>query len=367
MKTRAIFPILIVLLAPGACDRRANETAAEPSAASSPSVIAPEAGPAGGEAELRAYIARNEGTGADGESVPVTLFASSTLPDNPASRPPFTERRIRYSPYNLLDGDPRTAWAEGADGSGLGESVSFSFDFMHLSVEEITIDEIRVLPGYFDERHFKANNRVRRLRLRAGEGASLAVDLADAMSEQVIVPPEPIVLSARQNSLTLAIEDVFRGDTYDDTCLSGISFLQSGKRLRPDLPARIGYEGGRYPLESFTGDKELCVVVKDPAFCFFMRPNGTLSGYKEAGVGTDSAHGTWEYDETKGVFQLSFTYVQVLNYSIENSTTKDYRFEKKPLSALGAGSAELMYRGPFYLYAYSGGFIEGLPDRTDGR
>ncbi len=308
------------------------------------------------EEELRAYISANEAP------LPVTLLASSTLPDDPGARPPLSERRIRYSPYNILDDDPRTAWAEAAKGPGKGETVTFCFDFMRFPDAEIRIEAIRVMSGYFDEKFFKANNRVRRLSLRAEGSEPVAVDLADGMTEQLATLSAPLVIDARNDEITLTIEDVYRGDKYDDTCLSGISFLCDGIPLPLDLPARVGYEGGRYPLRSFDGEKSLNVVVEDPVFVFNLNQDGKLAGYKEASIATDSAYGSWDYDEAEGVFVATFTYVQILEYSIEGSKTKDYEFDRVRLYPLGSGCAESAFRGNRSGYGYSGDYIAGLPE-----
>ena len=54
-----------------------------------------------------------------------------------------------------FDGDPSTADYEGTDGSGIGEEPLISFD------TPVSIDMIEFMAGYFDERWFSVNNRIK--------------------------------------------------------------------------------------------------------------------------------------------------------------------------------------------------------------
>lgn len=42
-----------------------------------------------------------------------------------------------YSPSNLIDGNPATAYVEGADGTGVGESLTFQFGLTPYYITEI--------------------------------------------------------------------------------------------------------------------------------------------------------------------------------------------------------------------------------------
>lgn len=62
-----------------------------------------------------------------------TVWASSTL----QSKPPG-----RYSVKNAFDGDSTTAWVEGVEGDGAGESITVEF------LENVTVKGFLLFPGY---------------------------------------------------------------------------------------------------------------------------------------------------------------------------------------------------------------------------
>ncbi len=62
-----------------------------------------------------------------------TVWASSTLP---------SKQLGRYSVKNAFDGDSTTAWVEGVEGDGAGESITVEF------LENVTVKGFLLFPGY---------------------------------------------------------------------------------------------------------------------------------------------------------------------------------------------------------------------------
>lgn len=81
-----------------------------------------------------------------------SVWASSVLSET------LDGRDVSYPPVKLFDEDPATAWVEGAEGTGVGEQVTFLTDRPVASLE-ITNGFAR------SERLFRRNGRPRELRL----------------------------------------------------------------------------------------------------------------------------------------------------------------------------------------------------------
>jgi hypothetical protein len=136
---------------------------------------------------------------------PATATASSTLKATSTNN---------YGATNLLDGDVTTAWSEGANGSGIGESVTFTFS------SPTVLTRIEIANGYQkDQQRFEGNPRVQTLRLEYSNGTTQLVDLLDSMEFQSIVPTRQPV-----EWVKMVIVSVYAGTVWDDTSLSEVRF-----------------------------------------------------------------------------------------------------------------------------------------------
>lgn len=129
--------------------------------------------------------------------------ASSELPP---------EGSISYGPAQAIDGDPTTAWNEGADGHGEGEHLRLQF------AEPVWVRRLVLRNGYQkDGRTYFDNSRVDRLLVRL-DGVSYVVDLHDQTGEQAVSFPEPI----RATTVTLEVVEAVPGSSYDDLAISEV-------------------------------------------------------------------------------------------------------------------------------------------------
>jgi hypothetical protein len=118
-----------------------------------------------------------------------------------------------YPAYNAVDGNPSTAWAEAADGSGVGEGFTVTFPVKR------GVSEVRVLPGYAKtEALFRKYNRPKVLDVEFSDGTKTSLSLADDPSLQRF----PVSVDAEWAKVTIA--DVYRGTTRDETYVSEIEF-----------------------------------------------------------------------------------------------------------------------------------------------
>jgi hypothetical protein len=121
-----------------------------------------------------------------------------------------------YPASNLVDGDPSTAWAEGAKGSGIGHWIDVTFPQMR------ELRELRILPGYAKRPElFAKYNRPKTLRFDYSDGTSSTVTLADSPSLQ------RFPVSATASKVRVTILDVYRGSVRDETYVSEIDFGQA--------------------------------------------------------------------------------------------------------------------------------------------
>ena len=142
-----------------------------------------------------------------------TITASSSLP---------ASRTINYGPSNAHDFDHTTAWVEGANGPGIGESLTYEFPG---GCPRITT--VKILNGYVkSEKAWRENNRVKQLRIWY-EGKPLAIlDLEDTRDMQCF---EVGTLGynnsdAAKWQLRFEIVAVYPGTKYHDTAITELIF-----------------------------------------------------------------------------------------------------------------------------------------------
>ncbi len=163
-----------------------------------------------------------------------------------------------YGPFNLVDNDTQTAWVDGIEGHGIGESI------------KIVVPEgkngLKIFPGYGkNESLFYKNDRPSKLRISGIVGINpegyvsetagvyycisvpgeIIIGLEDKMGFQYIdwTGLQPAIDSLYQEidslfkrsfpmlvagpikkMLSVEITDIFPGSSWDDTCISEISF-----------------------------------------------------------------------------------------------------------------------------------------------
>lgn len=120
-------------------------------------------------------------------------------------------------------------WVEGVKGYGIGESITIS------SEEEF--NKIIILNGYVDVNRvdlYKKNSRVKTFTLKDLDNkVDYKINLED------LVEFQSFVLSNKTKNVKLIIEDVYKGDKWDDTCITGLVTLAS--YVDPDVPLNQSY------------------------------------------------------------------------------------------------------------------------------
>jgi hypothetical protein len=119
-----------------------------------------------------------------------------------------------YHPKYIIDGDPKTAWVEGASTSGSGESIK-----IHVSeVAKTTKLRVKLQGGYQKSKGlFTQNARPKNIELMAYPSKEKkSVTLKDAMGWQEISFEQK---EGAFNALEIKIVDVYEGKKYTDLCI----------------------------------------------------------------------------------------------------------------------------------------------------
>lgn len=157
-------------------------------------------------------VASGESGGSNSPStIPGRLIRPKSVEGSSALKATSTNN---YRATNLIDGDLATAWNEGAEGVGLGESVTFQFS------QQLALARIEVANGFQqDDDRFLANPRVKTLQIEYSSGTVQLVDLLDAQGYQTILPTrQPI------EWIKMTIVAVHPDYEWEDTALSEVRF-----------------------------------------------------------------------------------------------------------------------------------------------
>lgn len=136
----------------------------------------------------------------------MSASATSTLDDQHGNS---------YGANNVLDENKSTCWAEGVNGDGTGQKITITCD------KPVLIDTIVIDNGYCKSSDlFYDNNRVKLLKFTFDDSRSEIVQFSDGF-ENARRDYSPSVKSA--SKITVEILEVFNGEKYNDTCISGIT------------------------------------------------------------------------------------------------------------------------------------------------
>lgn len=148
----------------------------------------------------------------------------------------------RYSAGNAVRGNREFAWAEGAEGAGIGEyivydQIVFSGNLIESSGNRILrggsygddgyIDytQICIVNGYArDAQVWQENGRVKTFMMYVYDRPYARLELEDTINPQYFTIPQGDIRVANGGEVTFkfVIEEVYPGTMYEDTCITGI-------------------------------------------------------------------------------------------------------------------------------------------------
>lgn len=121
-----------------------------------------------------------------------------------------------YSAEKAFDNDMSTCWSEGADGYGVGESITVSFDDVY------EISELSLWNGLCtSEDLFYKNSRLHNITVTLLNGNSYDFECSGGWDSRH--NSFSFGGNIETSSITITIQSVYEGDKYKDTCISEIS------------------------------------------------------------------------------------------------------------------------------------------------
>jgi len=131
-----------------------------------------------------------------------------------------------YDATNLIDGNYQTAWLEGVNGTGEGESITFNFGRREI------IDRIEIYNGFMNTMYrYAINGKVKKLLIEYDNGIRDIVEVGIMDVPEVKEPfsdgeyhPTVIRFSYPEetSSIKITILEAVPGSKYDDTAISEI-------------------------------------------------------------------------------------------------------------------------------------------------
>lgn len=125
----------------------------------------------------------------------------------------LSEKNIKHVPDRIMDGDTTTAWVEGVEGNGEGESITFTFGDLY------AVSDIKIWNGYqkSEDLYYK-NARPAELELEFSDGSTERISLQDISSGFQEFALERHVTSY----VKVKIVSTYDGSKYEDTVISEI-------------------------------------------------------------------------------------------------------------------------------------------------
>ena len=149
----------------------------------------------------------------------ILISSSSVLPPSPGSS-------YRYDARFAFDGDPLTAWSEGSEGNGVGEYLEVEF------LNPTGVDAIQFMPGFFDERWFLANNRVKKVRIRLFDEKEREQFTSVAFFDDSMIIKEISIGFHNVKRARFEIMEIYAGEKWNDLPISEIIFMLEKNRVK---------------------------------------------------------------------------------------------------------------------------------------
>lgn len=137
-----------------------------------------------------------------------------------------------YNTFNIVDSDKATAWVENeesynknGDGKGIGEWIKIkeikAVPYTMLSYEiKRELSGLKIINGYAkSEEVYKANNRVKKVKIEFSDGSSITRELEDNNLDFQNID---FGKSIKTKYVKITILDIYKGDKYNDTAISEI-------------------------------------------------------------------------------------------------------------------------------------------------
>ena len=130
---------------------------------------------------------------------------------------------VRYSPINMFDNSSDSVFA--VTFSEIDKNNPLLVIYFG---EHAEFDCISFKPGYFDERYFEKNDRIKKIKLKIFNCNNIeyneTIEFQDKMSEQKINLGKKIIAT----KIELYVQDIYPGSKWNDLVISDINFSSNG-------------------------------------------------------------------------------------------------------------------------------------------
>jgi len=143
-------------------------------------------------------------------------------------------KKSSYGAANVKGFNQKTAWVEGAKKSGIGEGLTLTIS------PPVHLSHLGIMPGYFkSKKRYYQNNRVARIKIELNGRHTIKATLHDDYHR--LLPGNPKAhqfislkdFTEKIKTIEVTIDKVYRGTTFDDTCIGSI-VLRKQLKKRPE-------------------------------------------------------------------------------------------------------------------------------------
>lgn len=151
--------------------------------------------------------------------------------------------KYRYSPLKVFDNDDETVFAFPYNKNKENKIFRIHFN------DNYPIDEIKIKAGYFDNKYYSQNHRIKKITLIFNEGkfdsrvpvAKYSFELKDEMKEQTLK-----FSKIDCNEIWVCVDEIYNSNKYNDICISELNFCNKGEiykiQIRPDPNGKSEYK-----------------------------------------------------------------------------------------------------------------------------
>ncbi len=151
----------------------------------------------------------------------ITVSASSFLSERSGLKHPASQAHDRKM---------GKVWSEGVKGTGIGESLTFTFKTTMKDTTDLGVTSCAIGIGHQgSEKLFRENARPKVLELSMDGKPRMLLQLKDAMGLQEFDVPKLALERPSEHTIGLKVVDVFPGTKFEDTCIAEVYFQGTGK------------------------------------------------------------------------------------------------------------------------------------------
>ena len=151
----------------------------------------------------------------------ITVTASSFLRERDDLKHPANQAHDRSM---------EKVWCEGVEGTGIGESLTFTFRTTKENTTGLGVTSCAIGIGHQgSETLFRENGRPKVLELSLDGVPKALLHLKDIMGLQRFEIPKLVLERPSEHSLALKIVEVFPGTKFEDTCIAEVYFRGTGR------------------------------------------------------------------------------------------------------------------------------------------